>query len=344
MKRPKISVIVPVYNVAEYLPKLVMSVCQQTMPDFELLLVNNNSCDGVEAYLDEIVHTDSRIRVLQQPKQGVSATRNKGLEEAKGQYVFFLDGDDVVDAEMFASMLVPLEREEAVDLVMCGYVTEYQGKVIQKITTVLPERMTRENFLCHLYEDDMKDYQGVIWDKLFRRDIIERYHLRFREDVAFNEDRLFVTSYMMYANTVAVLTDCFYHYHVRDDSAMGLGRKYFASEAEMTEMIAFDEILRLLKDYPKAQRLAEKNMAIAQIRLFKRMLDKHAFLQYRKCFLRKYARNFRKLKYEPRDYNEKVLCSKYVFYGYTGISFGVVDTRGMLFVDKKGRFIYKYVL
>ena len=327
MGRPKISVIVPVYNIAKYLPEMVKSIQQQTMQDFELLLVNNNSTDDVVPYLEEVQSEDDRIQVLEQKKQGVSATRNKGLTSARGQYVICLDGDDHIDADMFEHMLSMMDDREPTDLVMCGYTTEYNGEAVDKTATALPEWMDAEAFLCHLYEDDTVDYQGFIWDKMFRRDLIEQYELRFREDIAFNEDRLFITSYMLHAKGVAILAEHFYHYRVREDSAMGMGRKYFASEAEMTELIAFEDIVKMLDVYPEAQKLAKQNMAIAQIRLFKRMLDKRAFLRYRKSILRGYARRFRKLGYEPCDYNEKVICKKYVFYGYTGISFGVVDTR-----------------
>lgn len=328
MGRPRISVIVPVYNIAKYLPKMVRSIQGQTMQDFELLLVNNNSTDDVVPYLEDLQSEDDRIQVLEQKKQGASATRNKGLASASGQYVVFLDGDDHIEADMFERMLTKIENEkESVDLVMCGYTTEYRGEVVDKTADSLPEWMDAEAFLCHLYEDDTVDYQGFIWDKAFRRDIIEQYQLRFREDIAFNEDRLFITSYMLHAKGVAILPEHFYHYRVREDSAMGLGRKYFASEAEMTEMIAFEEIIKMLDVYPEAQKWAKQNMAIAQIRLFKRMMDKRGFLRYRKSILRGYARTFPKLGYVPKDYNESVICKKYVFYGYTGISFGVVDTR-----------------
>lgn len=330
MRSPKISVVVPVYNIAAYLPKLVDSVCRQTVEDFELLVVDNNSTDDVWAYMQQAAARDARILPLKQPKQGVGAARNLGLEHARGTYVIFLDGDDSVEPDLFASMLALVDTPSAqADMAMCGYVTEYQGEVVGKTAVDGPEQMTREEFLCELYEDDTIDYQGFIWDKLFRRELIEEHQIRFREDISFNEDRLFITQYMLYAKDVAVIPRHLYHYRVREDSAMGMGRKYYASEAEMTELVAFDEIVRLIAPYPKACALAKRNMAIAQIRLFKRMLDKRHFLRYRKSILRRFARRFQSLGYQPKDYNEKVICQKYILYGYTGISFGVVDTRNL---------------
>ena len=152
MRSPKISVVVPVYNIAAYLPKLVDSVCRQTVEDFELLLVDNNSTDDVWAYMQQATARDARILPLKQPKQGVGAARNMGLEHARGTYVIFLDGDDSVEPDLFASMLALVDTPSAqADMAMCGYVTEYQGEVVGKTAVDGPEQMTREEFLCELY-------------------------------------------------------------------------------------------------------------------------------------------------------------------------------------------------
>lgn len=325
MRGPRISVIVPVYNVASYLPELVESVQKQTEEDYELLLVDNNSTDGVWEYMQQVPGEDGRIRIFQQKIQGVGAARNMGLDQARGEYVIFLDGDDHVDANMFALMTAAMDQ--GADLSLCGYITEYQGQPVDETAPEHADQMSGEEFLRRLYEDDTVDYQGFIWNKMFRRSRIQQRNLRFREDIAFNEDRLFLTHYLLGETMVRIVPEHLYHYRVREDSAMGMGRKYFANEREMTEIVAFEEILELLEECPGVLEYARRNMAIAQIRLFKRMMDKYHFFRYRKSILRKYARQFKKLGYEPRDYNERAICRKYIFYGYTGISFGIVDTR-----------------
>lgn len=327
---PEISIIVPVYNVAEYLDHLITDILKQSFSNFELLLVNNCSTDGSEDIIQRYVNQDSRVRLLQQSKQGVGFARNKGLEEAKGTYIVFFDGDDRVDADILERFWQMMKTDRnSPDLVVCGYITEYRGEIVEQTAPVKQLYMNREEYLCSLYEDDTVDYQGFLWDKIFRREIIEKWGLRFAEDISYNEDRLFLTEYMLHGEKVAWMNEWMYHYQVREDSAMGAGRGFFASEAEMSEIAAFQRILKVLEAYPEAYALAKQNMAIAQLRLFRRMLDKKGFLRYRKSSLRKYARKFHRLGYQPRTYNEKIICAKLIFYGYTGICYSGVDTRDL---------------
>lgn len=324
MEKPLVSVIVPVYNVEEYLEDLIRDILEQTVADFELLLVNNNSEDGAQKILDRFREKDARVRVFQQRRPGAAAARNMGLDNAVGEYIVFFDADDRVGRDILETLL---DGVEGFSLCLCGYMTEYKGKVVGQTAETGDRRMDRETFLCALYEDDTRDYQGFIWNKIFCGDIIRENHLRFWEEVSYNEDRLFVTEYMMYAENVHWISARKYHYQVRDDSAMSASREYYATESERTEIKAFDRIIHILEPLPEAQKLAKRNMAIAQIRLFRRILDRKHFLRYRKSSLRKYAKHFRELGYEPKTYNEKVLCKKLVFFGYTGISYSGVDAR-----------------
>ena len=324
MEKPLVSVIVPVYKVEEYLEDLIQDILDQTVADFELLLVNNNSEDGSQKILDRYREEDPRVRVFQQRRLGAAAARNMGLDNAVGEYIVFFDADDRVDRDMLEALLVGIE---GASLCLCGYTTEYKGKVVSQTAETGDRRMGQETFLCALYEDDTRDYQGFIWNKIFCGDIIRENHLRFWEEVSYNEDRLFVTEYMMHVENVHWISARKYHYQVRDDSAMSASREYYATESEMTEIKAFDRIIHILEPLSEAQKLAKRNMAIAQIRLFRRMLDRKHFLRYRKSSLRTYAKQFQELGYEPKTYNEKVLCKKLIFFGYTGISYSGVDTR-----------------
>lgn len=101
MSTPKISCIVPVYNVEKYLRRCVDSILAQTFTDFELILVDDGSPDGCPAICDEYAEKDSRVRVIHQENKGVSAARNAGLDMARGEYVCFVDGDDEVSEILF---------------------------------------------------------------------------------------------------------------------------------------------------------------------------------------------------------------------------------------------------
>ena len=121
---PKISIIVPVYNVEEFLSECIESILEQTFSDFELLLVNDASTDGSRDICENYANKDSRIRLLDNEKnQGQSFSRNRGIREAKGIYVTFIDSDDVVDSSYLMKIFSAAEQEKA-EVVSMGY-TEY---------------------------------------------------------------------------------------------------------------------------------------------------------------------------------------------------------------------------
>ena len=317
----KISIVVPIWNLEHYLEEFLESVLASHERDFELLLVDNGSTDGTAKIIEAYGAKDERVRKLFCKKKGAAAARNAGLEQAKGRYVVFWDGDDTIEKNYLSLMVAAMEKEN-VSMADCGYVTEYQGEVVDKTSPRLAEKESARSFLIRIFSDDEHEYDGFIWNKIFLRDVIEKKHLRFHEDFSFNEDRLFLTEYLMGQNDVAMVSNHLYHYRVREDSAMSATREYFASEKEMTEISAFDEIRKVTEGDEEIHKVVCRNMAYAQLRLFKRMLDHKQWARYRKSILRKYARSFRKLKYQPKDRWEALLCLRYVFYGWTGISYG----------------------
>ena len=120
MQNPTISIIVPVYNVEEYIHKCINSILAQTYKDFELILINDGSPDNSGIICDEYARADSRIKVIHQQNSGLSAARNAGLAVAKGDYIGFVDSDDWIDKSMYESMITEAQTLEA-DIVICDY-------------------------------------------------------------------------------------------------------------------------------------------------------------------------------------------------------------------------------
>ena len=114
-----LSIIVPVYNVENYLPKCIESILAQTFRDFELILVDDGSPDCCPAICDEYAAKDSRIAVIHQQNTGVSVARNAGLDRARGKYIGFVDPDDWIAPEMYEEMIAYIEKSNA-DLAVCG--------------------------------------------------------------------------------------------------------------------------------------------------------------------------------------------------------------------------------
>ena len=126
--KPVISVIVPVYNVEKYLEKCVQSVLAQTFKEIEILLIDDGSKDASGRLCDQYALKDGRIRVIHKENGGLSDARNRGIMEARGDYLSFIDGDDYIEPDMLGSLYDNLIRENA-DVAMCGIFSEYADRI-----------------------------------------------------------------------------------------------------------------------------------------------------------------------------------------------------------------------
>lgn len=129
-----ISIIIPVYNVKLYLDNCIQSVIQQSYTDFECILVDDGSTDGSSEICDQWAEKDNRIIIVHQPNGGVSSARNKGLEQAKGEYICFIDSDDWVDVDYLSAMINNLKEKET-DLIICGLTQEIQRRELHRLYT-----------------------------------------------------------------------------------------------------------------------------------------------------------------------------------------------------------------
>ncbi len=212
----KFSIIIPVYNVAPYLRECLDSVLAQTFTDWEAICVDDGSTDASGAILDEYAAKDARFKVIHQPNAGVSAARNRALENAQGEWIGFADPDDVLHREWLSNFKQLIDSQE-VDIVHGGY-TIWNG------VHPLPEVDGGGGGIRLLAGDDarfkgaaiaLKD--GYAWLNVIRRSLME--DLRF-PNVRVLEDCLFSSSAMLRAKSVAITDFPGYYYRVRPDSAV----------------------------------------------------------------------------------------------------------------------------
>lgn len=238
-----ISIIIPVHNTEKYLPACIESVTGQGFSDFELLLVDDGSTDGSGALCDSYARQDDRIRVFHQENGGVSAARNRGLENAQGEWVYFVDSDD----ELFPDGLQTLVDgvRDDVDLVVGGYVQyETDGGIIRSVDDRVKETLSRDAFLPHLFMSRpyYYSYLGYLWMYLFRNRIIQEQGIRFDSSLKVKEDTLFIVQYACHAtggtsfNTAPV-----YKYKMRESSEMGQQRKRF----DPSYLTSFDAVVKM---------------------------------------------------------------------------------------------------
>lgn len=199
-RTPFVSIVVPVYNVAPYLRECLDSVLAQTFTDWECLCVNDGSTDGSGAILDEYAQKDSRFRVFHQANAGVSAARNLGLDNAKGEWVLFLDSDDLFANTCLDSISKHLTDE--IDWLSFNAQTmDAKGTIIADCRPRKVWKLSREDFSN--YTIDL----NVVWGNCFRRSWLDGCKLRFDVDLSVAEDSLFMSMGLIHAQKVKHLGD-----------------------------------------------------------------------------------------------------------------------------------------
>jgi glycosyltransferase involved in cell wall biosynthesis len=240
----KVSVIVPVFNTASYLECCINSILGQSFSDFELLLVDDGSTDDSGAICDEYAKKDKRIRVFHKENGGVSSARNLGLDNAKGEWVYFVDSDDEVLPDGFQTMMDGISED--VDVVMAGFekINE-NGLMIETIDesgeTVILSKKESLSSLYHRYALGYV-YLGWMWLRMFRNEVIQRDRIRFDTNLAIKEDTLFETQYICRSNGVTrFVKKPVYRYFMRQNGAMsgwrhGFDYKYVDSFYALVKM------------------------------------------------------------------------------------------------------------
>lgn len=222
---PELSVIIPVYNVENYLRRCVDSIRKQTLSNLEIILIDDGSTDESGRICDDLAKEDSRIRVIHKENEGQGIARNCGLDIAQGKYAAFVDSDDYMETDAYQYVIAQMEESDA-GLACFGYIQEdHDGRIVYR-STVHEEKYENEEikrkFILHFFGDDPEDdnLRGVsACMSIYRRDIINRYEIRFlSERKVFSEDTIFNLDYCKHIGTAIVCEKWFYCYCLKEDS------------------------------------------------------------------------------------------------------------------------------
>ena len=211
----KVSVIVPVYNTEKYVERCIRSIMNQTYKNLEIVVVNDGSTDNSLNILEKLKVEDNRIVIINQENKGVSAARNKGLENATGEFIGFADSDDFLEEDMYEIMANHLIDEKADMCRIKAFIYNREGGI---------EEISKErNFYVYNTKDEILDafLQGelkiAVWDKLFRKSIVE--NIKFDGEL-FNEDAAYVWEACLNSKKVVMDTKQLYHHIKRPDSSL----------------------------------------------------------------------------------------------------------------------------
>lgn len=203
---PKVSIIVPIYNVEKYLERCINSLIGQTLDDIQIILVNDGSTDNSGEIAKEyaIKHQD-KIMYLEKENGGLSDARNYGLPYATGEYIAFLDSDDYIDKEAYKAMYDKAKQENA-DYLECDFIWEY------------PNKLKEDKRVDYKNKKEMLAFVRVVaWNKLIKREVIEKNKLEFPKGLRY-EDVEFTYKLIPHLNKVSYIDACFIHYTQRENS------------------------------------------------------------------------------------------------------------------------------
>lgn len=220
--RPMVSIIVPIYNAEQYLRRCVDSILNQEYTNYELLLVNDGSTDASGDICEEYGDQDPRVIVIQKENTGVSDSRNRALDRARGKYLQFLDSDDWITPDA-TRLFVRAAEEYGCDMVISDFYRVVGERLSPKGDIEEEGVLTREEFAAHMMENPADFYYGVLWNKLYRRDIVEEHKLRMDTDISWCEDFMFNLEYIRYAKVFYALHAPIYYYVKRKGSLASQG-------------------------------------------------------------------------------------------------------------------------
>ena len=257
MEKILVSIIIPVYNAEKYLNRCIDSILEQTFADFELLLIDDGSKDKSGEICDEYAKKDNRVRVFHKENGGVSSARNIGLDNARGEWVSFVDADDWVESDYLAALF---EDAEIADMTYFGCRYCYDDS---SVSSYIPaefysqDRNDVEKCLGYLKVNKQNfEYLGFTWNKLFRMAIVKEHRISFVEGLRVREDELFTLSYACYIKSLRVKHNALYNYRILDN---GLTHKFKPKEEYL---LLIEQLTMVLCKYRDPGLISSENNSI----------------------------------------------------------------------------------
>lgn len=223
---PRISFIIPVYNVAPYLPKCLDSVLAQTLADIEVICINDGSTDDSSKILHDYAAKDKRIKVINQSNRGISAARNVGLKMVQSDYVMFVDSDDYIAFDMAENLYQTMIKENP-DVVICSaecvnlLPEDASPDVIEWQSWLQPwfDEYVKPSGVYDVPKSIKDEFISVVWNKLYKAEIIKNYKIKFPLGLI-EEDEYWLWAYMLHCKKYAFVNERLYFYIQRSGSIM----------------------------------------------------------------------------------------------------------------------------
>ena len=207
MKNELVSIIIPVYNVEQYLNKCIESIINQTYPNIEVILIDDGSTDLSGKICDNYAKKDCRIKVIHKKNEGVSCARNDGVKSSKGKYVLFIDSDDYIDIDAIEKMIEEIDKDEIIKI---SHRLVRNNRIIKCISN--NGTFSKVDYIKKVL---IGDIGGHSWGYLLKKDIID--NLYFDERTSCMEDTLFIINCILKAERIKCINTTFYNHVINDN-------------------------------------------------------------------------------------------------------------------------------
>lgn len=255
----KVSVIIPIYNTAQYLEKCISSILKQTYTDFELIAINDGSSDGSEDIIKKFIAVESRIVYRDFNNAGVGASRNRGLDVATGEYVIFIDSDDWVDPDFIKDFVVNIISQN--NRLVVQDLKEVDKQMVARNVQGYNNQLLKIPQDLELFIGNFRFTQGYPWNKFYKLSIIKDNNIRFVEGPVMNEDELFYMDYIKHIDEIYFLAKDNYNYLQRSNS---MTSKLFTFSEAINYLKGIIDFLRYLnsvkQDCPPVESYTEKRI------------------------------------------------------------------------------------
>lgn len=292
MENKLISVVVPVFNMGNYLEKAITALLEQSYECYEIIIIDDGSTDGSDIICDKQAERSSTIRVIHKTNGGLSSARNCGINNAKGEFIIFPDPDDWVDPDYLKS-LMELHYQYNADLEICGHFVTYSSEESIHNKNGQTNILSKEDALEYLLQPFY--YCGFAWNKLYHMDIIKQFSLQFDEELGMAQDLHFAFRYICLVESIAYNPEPFYHYYQESGGVTSVHTAL--SERKISGLKTYEKIAELAHgQYPRVESQAyatlfNMSMHFVYIYYSSKMSDTHVLALLRSN-LKQYNRYF----------------------------------------------------
>ncbi|NDP19856.1 MAG: glycosyltransferase family 2 protein [Paludibacter sp.] len=276
---PKVSILVPIYNVSSYIKRCAISLFEQTLEDIEYIFIDDASPDDsiniLEQLIEKYPNRKNQVKIIRHAKnRGLAATRNTAINASSGEYIAVIDSDDYIELNMIEKLYKKAITENA-DIVVSDYYMEYQHTTVKKYDYV--SEVKEENFKNIIIYDKTCT---MLWNKLVIRSLYERADCRVPENLNYYEDRYVMTRLYYFASKIVKINEAFYHYTQYNIHAITKTNNKMHFENVLQFWSEFDQFLKSKKLYEKYKQTMELPKVQSKVRL---IIDTRSY-QLRKKF------------------------------------------------------------